>query len=106
MSGSILTPPSPSNNLSLDLAVELETVASRVRERLGGVSASVIEIGRELQAVKDRLQHGQFIHWVQAACGPSRRTAQLMMNAVQWAKDKSETITLLEPTTIYLLLAI
>ena len=88
-----------------DLAADLDTVAGRVRERLGSVTANVIEIGRDLQNVKKSLPHGQFVCWVEIACGLSRRMAQLMMKAAHWAQGKSETVTLLEPTTIYLLAA-
>ena len=105
MSGPVPLPSSAADIMPPDLTAELETVAGRVRERLGNLTANVIEIGRELQAVKGRLQHGQFVRWVETACGLSRRMAQLMMKAARWAEGKSETVTLLEPTTIYLLAA-
>ena len=105
MSGSRLLPSSPPDIMPPDLAAELETVAGRVRGRLRNMTANVIEIGRELGAVKKRLKHGQFLDWVETACGLSRRMAQLMMKAALWAEGKSETVTHLEPTTVYLLAA-
>lgn len=84
------------SNVPAALSEELRSTAARVRERLGSVTANVIEVGRELIAVKNRVQHGQFIHWVETACGLSRRMAQLMMRAAQWLEGKSETVTLLE----------
>src|SRR5262249_22726669 len=87
------------------LPEELESVAKRVRRRLDNMSADVIEIGCELQAVKQRLKHGQFLDWVEKACGLSARTAQLMMRAAEWAEGKNEIVAHLEPTAIYLLAA-
>ena len=84
---------------------ELESVANRVRNRLGNMTANIVEIGRELRAVKQRLEHGQFINWVEAACKLSARTAQLMMKAADWAEGKDEIVAHLEPTAIYLLAA-
>jgi hypothetical protein len=87
------------------LPEELETTARRVRERLTNMTADAIEIGRELQAVKLRLHHGQFLNWVETACELSPRTAQLMMRAAEWAEGKHEIVSHLEPTAIYLLTA-
>jgi Protein of unknown function (DUF3102) len=58
---------------------ELEGVAKRVRRRLKKMNAHHMEIGRDLQAAKDRLPRGQFLSWVTTACGLSRRTARLLM---------------------------
>jgi hypothetical protein len=87
------------------LPEELETVAQRVRKRLKNMSADVVEIGRELHLVKQRLEHGCFLGWVEKACGLSARTAQLMMRAAEWAEGRHEIIAHLEPTAIYLLAA-
>jgi hypothetical protein len=69
------------------------------------MAANILEIGRELQAVKQRLEHGQFLNWVQAACMLSARSAQLMMKAAARAEGKDEIVAHLEPTAIYLLAA-
>jgi hypothetical protein len=88
-----------------DLTEELESVAKLVRNRLGNMTANIVEIGRELRAVKQRLEHGQFLNWVEADCRLSARTAQLMMKAAEWAEGKNEIVAHLEPTAIYLLAA-
>jgi Protein of unknown function (DUF3102) len=84
---------------------ELESAAQRVRTRLKNMSEDIIEIGRELRAVKRRLKHGHFLDWVEKECELSRRTAQLMMRAAEWAEAKCEIVAHLEPAAIYLLAA-
>jgi Protein of unknown function (DUF3102) len=71
---------------------ELEGVAKRVRRRLKNMNAHHIEIGRDLQAVKDRLSHGQFFSWVTSACGLSRRTARLLMRSADRALNAPSTV--------------
>ncbi len=63
--------------LDADFAGELQRTADRVRER----SREAIEIGRDLLAVKDRLEHGDFTAWVEDECGLKVRTAQRFMQA-------------------------
>jgi hypothetical protein len=87
------------------LSEELESVARRVRRRLKRMSGDIIEIGRELRAVKQRLERGGFLDWVETACGLSPRTAQLMMRTAEWAEGRREIVAHLEPTAIYLLAA-
>jgi hypothetical protein len=87
------------------LAEELESAARRIRKRLKNMSTSVIEIGRELRAAKQHLEHGHFLDWVTNACELSLRSAQLMMRAAEWAEGKYEIVAHLAPTTIYLLAA-
>ena len=53
-----IIPPSEGKVLAIS-AEELESAAASVRRRLAKMSvADIIEIGRELQAVKQRLGHG------------------------------------------------
>lgn len=40
----------------------------------------IIEIGKELTAVKDRLEHGQFLPWIKAEFDMSADTAHRMIN--------------------------
>jgi Protein of unknown function (DUF3102) len=89
--------------LGSNAATDLRDVAARIRGRM---VASVIDTGRELLAVKQRLQHGQFEAWVEAECLITPRTAQNMMAAAQWAEGKSETISLMPPTVLYALSAL
>ena len=63
--------PTNSDYSQLDpaLAVEIRDVASCIRDL---VRASVIEVGRELLAIKDRLDHGQFFGLVEVGMSPAR----------------------------------
>jgi hypothetical protein len=97
--------PNPSENfIPSNFADELDAVTTRVRIRLRNMSATIIEIGRELRAVKRRLKRGQFLEWT-AACELAPRHAQLMIKAAEWAEGKEEIVSHLHPTAIYLLAA-
>ena len=100
----VMLRPSKGNMLPI-LVDELDRVAKRVRMQLKNMSAHIIEIGRELSAVKQRLDHGQFLRWVMEECELAPRHAQLMMRAAQWAEGRDEIVSHLEPTTLYLLAA-
>ena len=65
-----------------ELADELRATAKRIREWMSG---SLIKIGAELRAVRNRLEHGKFLHWVHTEFGRSQRTAENMMAAKRWA---------------------
>jgi hypothetical protein len=86
------------------LADELDAAATRVRMHFRNMSAAIIEIGRELSAVKRHLKRGQFPLWT-AACELTQGRAQLMMRAAKWAKGREEIVSNLDPTAIYLLAA-
>jgi hypothetical protein len=45
--------------------------------------AAVIEVGRELIAIKHRVEHGQFVEWIERECRMSIRTAQRAMQAAE-----------------------
>jgi hypothetical protein len=49
----------------------------------------IIEVGNDLQAVKDALPHGQFLPWLKAEFGWSERSAQNFMS-VKKAVEKAE----------------
>jgi hypothetical protein len=72
------------------LADDMRVAAGRVREH---VRASVIEVGRELMAVKARTQHGDFVAWVETECGLPIRTAQRAMRAAEFV-DRTKHVNL------------
>ncbi|WP_210496599.1 DUF3102 domain-containing protein [Microvirga antarctica] len=84
------------------LAEELRAHASRLRHRITKSTQELIEIGLDLTAAKIQLRHGQFVKWVEAEVGISRRTAQRYIAVAELAA-KSVTVTLLTPTSAYLL---
>ena len=64
---------------------ELREAADRIRARLSSVSAEIIEIGIELLAIKEKLEHGQFTDWVLVELNMSHSTAN---NFMTLAKNK------------------
>ena len=81
--GSAVTPsvnsrPGKSETVSdLDLAA----AAVRIHKLLDGMKAGAVKVGRELIAIKAKLQHGEFGKWIATEFHMSDRTAQNCMNA-------------------------
>jgi hypothetical protein len=63
--------------------------------------AAVIDVGRELIAVKKRLDHGRFERWILAEFTMSPRTAQNYMAAAALVGEENETVSFLPPATLY-----
>jgi hypothetical protein len=97
-------PKSPEFNYSSvpELEDDLRTTASLIRENY---TKTVIEVGKELQRVKELLGHGLFLDWVRAEFGFSVRLAENMMAAAKFAAANSQLIANLMPTAIYALAA-
>lgn len=93
------------DSLPAEAAADLRAVADRIRDRGRRATADLIEIGRDLIAVKKRLEHGAFLAWIESEFTMTDRTARNFMQAAAWAEGKSETISDLPPTTVYLLSA-
>lgn len=88
------------SGLDLDAAVTARNTADRIHARL---KAFHIDIGRDLLAVKTMMPHGQFGAWLEAEFRMSHRTAERYMNAAQFLKDKSDSVSHLSPTSLYAL---
>jgi uncharacterized protein (DUF2252 family) len=84
------------------LADEARATAARIRDRL---NTSVFDTGRDLIAIKDKMEHGAFGDWLKAEFNFTARTAQNYMNAVGLLDRKNETVSLLSPTVVYALAA-
>ena len=91
--------------LAEPIATELQSRAARIRGLVKSTTAGLIEIGRDLLAAKDRLDHGQFTDWVFAECRFSVRTARNYMALAKFAEGKTATVALLPPATAYRLAA-
>jgi hypothetical protein len=87
-----------------ELATRLRAQAERIRGRIRKSTAEIIDIGRDLLAVKDELEHGAFICWVETEVGINRRTAQAYISAAK-LYEKSATVALFPPATVYRLAA-
>jgi hypothetical protein len=92
--------------VSSKIAMKLQAQADRIKLRIRKTTEDIIEIGRDLLAVKDdpNVKHGLFIKWLENGVGITRRSAQRYMGAARlW--EKNDTVTLLPPGVVYLLAA-
>lgn len=53
--------------------------------KLGGAVERVIDAGNTLRWAKATLPHGEYLPWVQQACGLKERYAQQLVQAAEWA---------------------
>lgn len=87
---------------------EAEFLRSRtdhIRDHDRSMCESVIHIGRALQEVKHRLDHGQFGAWLHSEFGWTDRTARLCMAAAEQYGDKTEIISAFDVTALHELAA-
>lgn len=85
--------------------LDLEALANRIRERVRNTTESIIGIGEDLEAAREHVGHGAFLGWIAREFRMSARTAQRYMCAAALAAGKYDTVTLLPPSTVYLLAA-
>ena len=97
-----IIPPFDYTQLEPEIADKLRQTALRVRAHK---SACVLEVGGELLQVKDQLEHGDWGKWLERECELKERTAQRMINAAKWMRDKSVTVTDLPTGILYSLSA-
>lgn len=88
----------PTGNTVRGAAIEIKAHAERAK-------VSMIAIGQKLAEVKALLPHGQFEDWCQVEFDMSQRTAQRMMAAAEVFGDKSDTVSLLSDSAMYMLSA-
>lgn len=69
--------------LSDDIAAEARVAADRIRARLKRTAADVVEAGRDLLEMKERLGHGRFLAWIDAEFGMSQWSARNFMRAAE-----------------------
>ena len=88
------------------LVPNLQAQAKLIKDMIAKTTADLIEVGRNLIAVKQQLDHGQFMDWVEIEVGIVKRTAQSYMAIARLADAKGATVALLPPTTAHRLAAI
>jgi Protein of unknown function (DUF3102) len=87
-------------SLDPDVAVDAREAAQRIQTRMRN---NILETGRDLIAVKDRMEHGAFGAWVSAELNISMRTAERCMNGSRLLARKSDTVSHLPHSIIYAL---
>ena len=93
------------STLPEEVAAKLQLQAARIKERISKTTQDLIDIGRDLEASRQHLDHGQFITWVETEVGISRRSAQRYMTVARLADDKGDTVSLLSLRSIQRLAA-
>jgi hypothetical protein len=103
--GAVTTNTNAVHSFDYDIADKLKAHAERIRARIRKSTEDIIEIGRDLLAAQQHLlQRGQFDSWVEHEVGIMRRTAYAYMSAAK-LYEKSATVALLPPATVYRLTA-
>src|SRR6516225_8819647 len=69
--------------LEAKVAEKVRASAETIRQQLQNTLVSAIKIGQELLAVKETLEHGQFLPWLQVEFGWSQRTAYNFMSVAE-----------------------
>jgi hypothetical protein len=83
----------------------LRRSALTIKPRLKRAAEDLFVIGRELMAVKARLPHGTYTDWLDIEFGLSDRMAQRFMSVSERLGPKSDKLSVLPPSTLYLLAA-
>lgn len=74
--------------LPAETAKELRKTAKSIRNQVRATSTAILTIGRALVSVKEQLEHGQFVQWVQIECGFTIRSAQNYMSVATFAAKR------------------
>jgi hypothetical protein len=77
--------------------------ARRIKVKAERSKHDLLDIGKELVAVKERLEHGQFTDWIEQEFGMSMRTAQRFMNVYETYGGKNDTVSFLHDSALYML---
>lgn len=73
--------------------------ADIIKLRMRRTAEDIVEIGRELKAVKDALPHGKFLPWIEAEFQMSERSARNFMQVSE--RFKTAKIADFKPSVIY-----
>jgi hypothetical protein len=76
-----------------------------IKPRLKRAAEDIFVIGKELNAIKSMLAHGEYTHWLDIEFGLSDRMAQRFVNVYARLGTKSDNLSDLPPSTLYLLAA-
>jgi hypothetical protein len=91
--------------LEAQVADQARNTADRIRQRLKKTLEDLIEVGNDLLAVKEALEHGQFLKWLRAEFGWSERTAYNFTSVAERFKLATIASLPIQPTAAYLLAA-
>ncbi|WLT39531.1 DUF3102 domain-containing protein [Synechocystis sp. B12] len=92
------------STLSPDLQVEVKTATERIKLRMKRTAEDIIEIGKDLIAIKEKLPHGQFLPWIATEFEMSKESAGRFMSVASRFPDFRQ-IDEFKPSLLYLLAA-
>ena len=76
-----------------------------IKPRLKRAAEDIFVIGKELNAIKGMLAHGEYADWLDIEFGLSERMAQRFVNVYERLGAKTDIMSVLPPTTLYMLAA-
>jgi hypothetical protein len=93
--------------LEAKVAEQARSSAERIRDKVKRTIEDIIEVGKDLLAVREAIPHGQFGPWLAAEFGWTERTARNFMAVAEHFGPKTEIISdlTIQPTAAYLLAA-
>jgi hypothetical protein len=84
---------------------QIKRSALTIKPRLKRAAEDIFVIGRELSAIKENFPHGEYGRWLDIEFGLSDRMAQRFVNVYARLGFKSDKLSVLPPSTLYLLSA-
>lgn len=84
------------NRLPPELRDQAMLAQGTVLTKLGGAVERVIDAGNTLRWAKETLPHGEYLPWVQQACGLKPQRAAELVRAAEWVQMSGNTGTLTE----------
>jgi hypothetical protein len=83
----------------------LREAAARIRQRMARTAKDIVEIGRELIAVRDRVGRGNFLPWIAREFGMSDQTAYRFIHVAKNMADQIPHGVEFPPAVLYALAA-
>lgn len=87
------------------VAVEARSAAERIKIRMKRTAEDIVEIGRDLSLIKEKLGHGRFGEWISAEFDMSQSSATKIMQVAHSFNGKFVNFTNLNPSVLYQLAA-
>lgn len=84
---------------------DVRDAAIRIKLRMSRTVEDIIEIGRDLIAVKKAIGHGHFLRWIETEFRMGHATASNFMNVAEKFGDKFPTVGNMAPSILYALAA-
>lgn len=88
--------------LAPEVRTDVQESTRRIHELERRTSESIVEIGRELQRVKEKLPHGEFLPWLDAEFGWGRITAHNFMKVAETFSNV-QSLNIYQPSALYAL---